>query len=322
MPERLLENLSQIPIKERKVHIGYRARKLPFWYGELAYEKWNIVEKWHKYTNDIDIVSDLSYRENDRIYGASWTDFLNSCKATLGVESGASVMDFTGKIEVDVESFQAENPSASFYDVRERFFKEEDGKYSLNQISPRCFEAAATKTALVLYEGEYSGILQPNEHYIPLKKNYSNVNDVINKLKDDAFLQELVDRTYTDIVKSNNYSYKTFINQVDEIISNEFSERKKQISKCQYTDKEFIEVIQYKTLRAQLAIASRKLYNKLSPRHKQIVKKIYYEIKVTLYPRALNIYSILPEKVRLFLRIILKPVSTFRLIKAGERQLW
>ena len=58
----------------------------------------------------------------------------------------------------------------------------------MNQISPRVFEAIALRTALVLFEGEYSGIIAPGVHYIPLKKNLSNLDDVLSLLGDDEYL--------------------------------------------------------------------------------------------------------------------------------------
>ncbi|MBT8506740.1 hypothetical protein B1F79_04690 [Coxiella-like endosymbiont of Rhipicephalus sanguineus] len=53
-------------------------------------------------------------------------------------------------------------------------------KIDYNQISPRHFEAVATKTLQILYEGEYSNILKPWVHYVPLKKDYSNFDEVCN----------------------------------------------------------------------------------------------------------------------------------------------
>jgi hypothetical protein len=93
-------------------------------------------------------------------------------------------------------------------------------KEELNQgqISPKMFEAIILGTVLVMYEGKYSDILIPDVHYISIKKDYSNIEDVINKIKDDYYLQKMADRAYTDIVESNKYSYKTFIEYVDSII--------------------------------------------------------------------------------------------------------
>ncbi len=71
------------------------------------------------------------------------------------------------------------------------------------------------RTALVLFEGEYSGVIKPNEHYIPLKDDYSNVEEVFALLDDVTYLNELTERAYRDIVLPEAYSYRRFVAGVD-----------------------------------------------------------------------------------------------------------
>lgn len=224
--ESLLNQNSPL-IKDRNIDVGYRGRKLGFWYGGLTYEKWDIVNKWNHYTLNENLRNDISYKEDDRIYGQNWLEFIKKCKVHLGVESGASVMDFTGEIERTVSKHMQKYPDDDFFKVRNLYFKELDGLYKLNQISPRVFEAIALKTGLVLYEGEYSNILQPWRHYIPLKKDFSNIKEVISCIKDDDYLQNMVDLTYQEIGLNSQYSYKNFIENFDSYINEEFILRKK-----------------------------------------------------------------------------------------------
>ena len=56
--------------------------------------------------------------------------------------------------------WQAFHPFGSFEDVPSHLL-EEDGKIDLQVISPRCFEAASLGTVMILYPGDYSGILKP-----------------------------------------------------------------------------------------------------------------------------------------------------------------
>ena len=88
----------------------------------------------------------------------------------------------------------------------------------MNQISPKIFEAIRLKTVLVLFEGKYSGIIKPNIHFIPLKKDFSNANEVLNKLKNKDWIEKLVNKAYKDIILSNKYSYKAFITKIDKDI--------------------------------------------------------------------------------------------------------
>lgn len=274
IPERLLQFKEQPLIKDRPVHAGYRARRLSAWFGELAYEKWNIVEKWQEHTEGKNLISDVSYHERDRLYGQKWIEFLSRCKATLGVESGASVMDFTGELEKEVEAYELMHPHASFKDVQQLFLLEHEGQYKLNQISPRCFEAIALKTALILYEGEYSGLLIPDRHYINLKKDFSNINDVLCKLKDDDYLQDMVNRTYDEIALGGQYSYQSFIRLVDEVIEKEFKQRAHVLSGSYYQPDEFKKIIRHVPLKSRLFKLGMRTYQRLPFGMRSVIKGI------------------------------------------------
>ena len=79
----------------------------------------------------------------------------------------------------------------------------------MNQISPRVFEAIVMRTALVLYEGEYSGIVEPGRHYFALKKDYSNFDDAVRFVRDPASVHAMTDRAFADIVASGRYGHET-----------------------------------------------------------------------------------------------------------------
>lgn len=277
IPERLL-TINNIPaLENRPIDVGYRARKLPYWYGELGFEKWDIVEQWYKNVNDPKIKTNLSYHEDDRLYGQNWINFLLSCRATLGVESGASVMDFTGQLEKKVEWFQLKHPTASFNEVHDLFLKEHEGKYHLNQISPRCFEAIALKTALILYEGAYSGILIPGRHYIPLKKDFSNIDEVLLALNNTDYLTGLVNTAYTDIALNPAWHYKTWIKQVDVIMDNEFKRRNKAHVHSPFQEQQYINVLRRTALEQWPYHLMINLYDNL-PKSLRLTVRSFYRL--------------------------------------------
>lgn len=299
IPSKLLNFQHAKPIKERDIHVGYRARKLPFWYGELAYEKWDIVNQWKKNVSRSDISVDISYHEKDRLYGEKWLGFLSSCKTMLGVESGASVMDFTGELEKQVNMHQMMHPKASFFEIQSRYLLAHEGRYKLNQISPRCFEAIALKTVLVLYEGEYSGILLPDKHYIVLKKDFSNISEVITKITDDAFLQNMADIAYKEIALNSDFSYQAFINEVDKIIDFEFETRNKTAVNEFYTQDEFQKAIKSKDILMQLKKQMIKTF-KNSPPYLQFILRACRRPNVFVKIIALRIkghFCVIKEKL-------------------------
>jgi hypothetical protein len=88
----------------------------------------------------------------------------------------------------------------------------------MNQISPRIFEAIGCGTLLILFEGEYSGILRPNLHYVPLKKDFSNLKSVISILRNEQKCKAITEQAYRDIIESGKYSYQTFIRNFDDTL--------------------------------------------------------------------------------------------------------
>lgn len=217
VPERML-SIKAVPFKDRSIDVGYRARKCPFYLGKKGNEKYLIGENFHQQAKSEDIKIDISSKENDRLYGEHWVRFLSNCKATLGTDSGSSIVDFTGDIEYDITHFQALRPWAKFENLPQKYL-ETDGELEIQVISPRCFEAAALRCGLIMFHGNYSGILEPNKHYLPLERDFSNLNDILVSLKDADEMQSMIERTYADLISSGNYSYRAFISQFDSILA-------------------------------------------------------------------------------------------------------
>jgi len=104
-----------------------------------------------------------------------------------------------------VNAFSAAHPSASFADVFDRFFRGYQGAVPLRIISGRNVEAAGTKTVQILFEGCYDAYFVPNEHYIPLEKDFSNADEAIRKFRDLSFSSRLVDNAYSMVLESLTY---------------------------------------------------------------------------------------------------------------------
>lgn len=217
-----LLNIKKTPYEERPWDVVYRARKLPATCGRLGQEKWQIAEKFLAGASDYPLNCNISYQESERIYGDKWIEFIRSAKATLGVESGSSLFDFTGEIEKKVKEHERLNPNATFDALEELYFKGLDGKIHINQISPRCFESAALHTLMILYEGDYSGILVPWRHYIPLKKNFSNMKEIVLAIQDKNLWEEITNNAYNEVALNPKYGYRQFIKNFDAEIDDSF----------------------------------------------------------------------------------------------------
>lgn len=207
------------PLSARPIVIGYRGRELPYRYGLLGREKVLIAQRMREICRARNIPHDIEWTEDKRLYGPAWNRFLASCRATLGTESGSNIIDRDGSLDRAIQEARAANPHLTFEEAFERFLKPHEGQVRMNQVSPRIFEAIAARTALVLFEGTYSHVVQPNVHFIPLKKDFSNVEDVLRKVLDDDYLTALTERAYRDVIASGKYRYSVLVQQVDEVIA-------------------------------------------------------------------------------------------------------
>ncbi len=199
-----------IPINSRPIDISYRTRRPPFWLGYLGQEKINIGESFVNNSLSKSLNLDISVEEYDRVYGDEWLNLLINSKAVLCVESGSSVIDFSGNIELEVEKACEENKKITFREIKNRYLLDIDGKYLINPISPRVFEAAAMGTVMIGFIGHYSGIMKSWVHYIPLEKDFSNINTVIDSIKDIKLLEKIAANAKRDLVEVDDYSYEAF----------------------------------------------------------------------------------------------------------------
>lgn len=218
VPESLV-GLDTPPPEARPLDIGYRGRLCPFQLGRLAQEKVWIAQGVLARAGRYGLRCDIGWTEETRIYGPRWNRFLASCKATLGTESGASITDFDGSLEKRTKGYLREHPDADFAEVYREILAPYEGNVPVTAVSPRIFEAAALRTAMILFPGDYSGVVQPWVHYIPLAKDFSNMDEVVENLRDVPFLRAMTERAYHDLVATGRYSQRSFARAFDEALA-------------------------------------------------------------------------------------------------------
>ena len=205
----------QLPDEERGIDIGYRGRRLPFYNGKGGQEKTDIAIGFRQRSDGQGLSLDIEIEEKKRIYGRAWYKFLANCRTVLGVEAGVSIFDTEGVVRAEHDRLLESNPNMTFEEMSSRLLLPWENRLHHRVISPRHFEAAAVRTCQILFEGDYSGIMQPMVHYIPLKKDFSNFDEVIRMFKDKPFRQQIAGNACRDLIESGKYSYKRFINDFD-----------------------------------------------------------------------------------------------------------
>src|SRR5207249_2469555 len=147
-------------------------------------ERRELAERFLEAADGFGLRVDISLDPRDRLDEPGWAEFLNRCKGQLGSEAGGDYFELTDETREAVRAYVAERPEATFEDVWERFFRDYSNPVPGRVLSGRNVEAGGTKTVQLLLRGAYGGYLEPDVHYIPLEKDFSNLDEAVAKFRD------------------------------------------------------------------------------------------------------------------------------------------
>lgn len=202
-----------MPHAERPRDVVYRATKLPYWFGSHGQLKHEIAEAAQRVGGELSLRMDISTRWEDTIFGDAWLDFLMSGRAVIGCESGSSVLDRRGEIQKRINMLLAEQPELTFEEVDAQMPAGWDS-YAFFAISPRHLEAVVTKTAQVLVEGSYSGVLEPERHYIPVRRDLANLAEALERVHDLEAVEAMTERAYREVYLEGHNTLADFAEQL------------------------------------------------------------------------------------------------------------
>jgi len=211
VPASAIQAVNPRPLSERPVPVGYRGRNIGVRYGRLGFDKFEIGRRMKAECAKRDIHSDIEMDEASRIYGEGWIEFVRSCRTMLGSESGSNVFDFSGEVATKYKDVLCDDENVETY-LDELAPLEKN--FDMGQISPRVFECATNFTPMILFEGRYSGALEPYHHYVPLKKDFSNIDEVFRHIDDFAYLEEIASNAHAALIASRRFEYRTFVGEV------------------------------------------------------------------------------------------------------------
>ena len=211
------------------------ARLLPYM-GSGSIEKAVIGDRFKQLAAGTGLRLDIDTSETGRLYGESWYRFLGRCRAVLGVESGTSYLDLEDEVSRDYAARLADGRPVTLEALQQGPLGRWDHNFSYRTISPRHFEAAAFRICQVMFEGEYSGVLAPMVHYVPLKKDFSNLEEVIAIIGDDGARGDIVENAHRDLIRSGEYSYQRFVAGVDDDLVASGLETSVEPKQCELVD--------------------------------------------------------------------------------------
>ena len=203
---------------DRPKDLIYRASNLPYWFGSHGQLKSRLADVVCAHPAASDYTLDVSTRPEDVVLGERWFDFIASSRAVLGCESGSSALDRRGEIQQHVRWLLQACPNASFEEVSSQLPPGWDG-YAFFALSPRHFEAAVMRTCQVLVRGDYEGVFQADRHYIPIDRDYGNLPEVFEKLRDIDLLESTADAAFEEIASNPDYRYSALAQTISEVFA-------------------------------------------------------------------------------------------------------
>ena len=223
--ERLL-NWVPKALEDRPVDIGYRAKRLPPYFGRLGENKWTIGRDVAARAKDSGLRVDIELGDQGTLLGDAWLNFIGDSKFTLGANSGSSLLDPTGSIQRSVRTYLTSHSGAPFEEVEKNCFPGLDGKYSFTAISPRVLEAALLGSAQILVDGEYSGIVKPGEHFIPIRPDASNFPEVLDAMADRPLVERMIRRCREAVLSVDALRYKNRARMILNLIGEMMAHKK------------------------------------------------------------------------------------------------
>jgi hypothetical protein len=204
MPHALNPDVYQsFPGQERHTDIGFIGAVYPLWVGDL--------ERTMMLMLTSEIAPLLGLKHDIRLQNVArdeWAAFLRSTRAIVGAESGTYYLQRKGALLAEAKAWCNANPGAQFDEVETRFFQDRAGAPSGKTISSRHFEPIGTRTCQVLVEGAYAGMLEPNLHYIPVRKDFADLPDALRRAASDGERGEIVDRAWEHVMSGHTYAHR------------------------------------------------------------------------------------------------------------------
>jgi hypothetical protein len=189
--------------QDRPLDLGYRADDVPPYLGHD--ERRQIADFFEANAARYGLRVDISLEPSKRLAEHDWAAFLNRCRGQLGTEAGGDYFELDDRLRMQVLRYQREHPELTNQAAIELFFQNVTGTVPLRILSGRNVEAAGTKTVQILFEGGYDGYLEPDVHYIPLRKDFGNADEAVEKFRDVAFSNQIADNAFALATRELTY---------------------------------------------------------------------------------------------------------------------
>lgn len=204
-PHGLNENIYFDKGKTRSIDIGFRGAKYPLFIGDS--ERNNFLELIKEKEKKFNLKNEIIVGDQGKLSRHEWSNKLNQYSGIVGAEAGSYFLDENGASLNKSKIYCENHEGVTIEELRDNIFKNQNF-LSGKVISSRHFEAIGTKTCQILLEGDYNQILEADQDYIMVKKDFSNIDNAIEKFLDVDFRKNIVDDAFNKVITNHTYSQR------------------------------------------------------------------------------------------------------------------
>lgn len=169
-------------------------------------ERTKLIRHFEAHGAEMGLKCDIRAGQMVRLPRAEWAAFLRRSKAIIGAESGTYYLNDFGKLLTRARDYNLKvDQKATFQDVFDRFYAGVTPGVSGKAISSRHFEPIGAKACQLLLEGDYNGALVAGEHYIPIRRDLSNVAEAVREFRDEGRRQQIANQAYDHVMAHHTY---------------------------------------------------------------------------------------------------------------------
>ena len=190
-----------LPIKLRPIPVSYRSKTQTFAHGTNGLTKDRLGKKFLQYCNRNSISHDIKFGTENWLNGKKWLKQLQNSQCVLGAPSGASIVNCDGKLEEKLIGMN-QRERREFYENPDFKFSGKYQKIDLSVIGPRHIEAACFGTPQILIVDSYNDLFKPAEHYVPIKPDFSNIEDVFHIIGNHKKLKAIAQRMRLEVLNN------------------------------------------------------------------------------------------------------------------------
>jgi hypothetical protein len=198
-----------VPFSQRIRDVGQRVRELPIHFGRHAQIKARLANDFSNEMSRRGFQCDTSSGDRNVLYGFEWWRFLGETRFTIGSKGGASIVDTDGSLARKVQFWTSLAPKISESRLMNLIGLRRMPEYDFAAIGPRFFESAALGVCQVLLQDDYLPNFRQWEHYLPLQADLSNVEEVVQVMRDHDLCEGIASSAREILIESGRYSYAT-----------------------------------------------------------------------------------------------------------------